>query len=160
MIFSKQESWSGQPFPYPEDLPSPGIESRSPALQADSLPSEPPGKPNFLEYDITICNLIQAHQEIQELGYFVVPSTALSHALFLSASSHTDVEIRGFGCIIATCLYVKVLEFVGKPCHLVLSYMYIDLGVCNLVVLFLCGELERYKISSATSSTMPSTQYH
>ena len=158
MIFSKQESWSGQPFPYPEDLPNPGTESRSPALQADSLPSEPPGKPNFLEYDITICNLIQTHQEIQELGYFVVPSTALSHALFLSASSHTDVEIRGFGCIITTCLYLRVLEFVWKPCHLVLSYMYIDLGVCNLVVLFLCGELERYKISSATSTTMPFTQ--
>ena len=67
-------------FPYPEDLPNPGIESRSPALQADSLPYEPLGKPNFLEYDITICNLIQVHQEIQEFGYCVVPSTALSHA--------------------------------------------------------------------------------
>ena len=38
--------WSGLPFPSPGDLPNPGIEPRSPALQADSLPYEPPGKPN------------------------------------------------------------------------------------------------------------------
>ena len=41
----RQEYWSGLPFPSPGDLPSPGIEPRSPALQADSLPSEPQGKP-------------------------------------------------------------------------------------------------------------------
>ena len=44
MEFSKQEYWSGQPFPSPGDLPDPGIEPRSPTLRADSLPSEPPGK--------------------------------------------------------------------------------------------------------------------
>ena len=45
MGFSRQEYWSGLPFPSPGDLPNPGIKPRSPALQADSLPSEPPGKP-------------------------------------------------------------------------------------------------------------------
>ena len=45
MGFSRQEYWSGVPFPSPGDLLDPGIEPRSPALQADSLPSEPPGKP-------------------------------------------------------------------------------------------------------------------
>ena len=45
MEFSGPESWSGLPFPFPEDLPDPGIEPRSPALQAESLLSEPPGKP-------------------------------------------------------------------------------------------------------------------
>ena len=45
MEFSRQEYWSGLPFPSPEDLPNPGIEPGSPALQADALPSEPPGKP-------------------------------------------------------------------------------------------------------------------
>ena len=44
MGFSRQNSWSGLLFPSPRDLPDPGIESRSPALQADTLPSEPPGK--------------------------------------------------------------------------------------------------------------------
>ena len=41
MIFSRQEYWSGLPFPSPRDFPDPGIELRSPALQADPLPSEP-----------------------------------------------------------------------------------------------------------------------
>ena len=42
--FSRREYWSGLPFPSPGDLPTPGIEPGSPALQADALPSEPPGK--------------------------------------------------------------------------------------------------------------------
>ena len=45
MEFSRQEYWSGLPFSSLEDLPDPGIELRSPSLQADSLPSESPGKP-------------------------------------------------------------------------------------------------------------------
>ena len=45
MGFSRQEYWSGLAFPSPEGLPDPGIEPGSPALQADALPSEPPGKP-------------------------------------------------------------------------------------------------------------------
>ena len=43
MEFSRQEYWSGLPFPSPGDLPDPGIEPGSTALQADALPSEPPG---------------------------------------------------------------------------------------------------------------------
>ena len=39
--FSRQEYWSGVPFPSPGDLPNPGIKAGSPALQADALPSEP-----------------------------------------------------------------------------------------------------------------------
>ena len=45
MGFLRQEYWSGLPFPPPGDLPQPGIEPGSPALQADSLSTEPPGKP-------------------------------------------------------------------------------------------------------------------
>ena len=45
MEFSRPEYGSGQPFPSPGDLPNPGIKPRSPALQTDSLPAEPPGKP-------------------------------------------------------------------------------------------------------------------
>ena len=48
MGFSKQEYWSGLPFPSPGDLPDSGIEPRSPALQADTLLFEPPGKPSPL----------------------------------------------------------------------------------------------------------------
>ena len=45
MGFPRQEYWSELPFLSPEDLPNPGIKPRSPTLQADSLPAEPPGKP-------------------------------------------------------------------------------------------------------------------
>ena len=44
MGFSRQDYWSGLPFPSAGDLPNPGIKPGSPALQADVLPSEPPGK--------------------------------------------------------------------------------------------------------------------
>ena len=50
MEFSRQEYWSGLPFPSPGDLPNPGIEPGSPALEADALTSEPPGKPNIYLY--------------------------------------------------------------------------------------------------------------
>ena len=45
MEFSRPEYWSGYPFPSPGDLLNPGTEPRSPALQAESLPAEPQGKP-------------------------------------------------------------------------------------------------------------------
>ena len=48
MAFSRHEYWSGLPFPSPGDLPTPGIEPRSPALQADSSPTELRGK-TFLD---------------------------------------------------------------------------------------------------------------
>ena len=48
--FSRQEYWSGLPFPFPGDPPAPGIKPLSPALQADSLLSEPPEKPLIKKY--------------------------------------------------------------------------------------------------------------
>ena len=56
MGFSRQEYWSGLPFPSPGDLPDTGIDTQSPALQADALPSEPPGKPQACS---VICQLSQ-----------------------------------------------------------------------------------------------------
>ena len=50
MEFSRQEHWSGLPFPFPGDLPDPGTELRYPALQADSLRTERPGKPSVCVY--------------------------------------------------------------------------------------------------------------
>ena len=49
MGFSRQGYWSGLPFPIPRDFPNPGIKPRSPALQTDTLLSEPPGKPLILK---------------------------------------------------------------------------------------------------------------
>ena len=51
MGFSRQEYWSGLPFPSSGDLPDPGIEPRSPAFQADALTSEPSGKPLYAVID-------------------------------------------------------------------------------------------------------------
>ena len=61
MEFSRQEYWSGLPFPSPGDFPNPGIEPQSPALQADALLSKPPGKPSvqfssFTQSCPTLCN--------------------------------------------------------------------------------------------------------
>jgi len=62
MGFSRQEYWSGLPFPSPGDLPDPGIEPRSPALLADALTSEPPGKPTTSSN--SACSMNQKHCEI------------------------------------------------------------------------------------------------
>ena len=49
MGFSRQEYWSGLLFPFPGNLPDPGIRPESPELQANALPSEPPGKPRSIK---------------------------------------------------------------------------------------------------------------
>ena len=71
MEFSRQEYWSGLPFPSPRDLPNPGIEPGFTALQADSLPSEPPGKVektclNTLEN--TYLNTLQEKKKLLSIG--------------------------------------------------------------------------------------------
>ena len=55
MEFSRQEYWSGLPFPSPEDLPDPGIGPGFPALEANCLSSELPGKPQFITGFQEIC---------------------------------------------------------------------------------------------------------
>ena len=60
MEFSRQEYWSGLPFPSPEDLPDLGIESGSPAFQTNSLPSEPPRK------TLSIIELYLTHHRLRK----------------------------------------------------------------------------------------------
>ena len=62
MGFSRQEYWSGLPFPSPGDLPDPGIEPGSPALQADTLPSEPPPDNHLVVSDSLRTPWTIAHQ--------------------------------------------------------------------------------------------------
>ena len=68
MAFSRQEYWSGLPFPSPGDLPDAGIEPRSPVLQADALTSEPPGKPLvsgiLFKIYLNICLTWKNNQEV------------------------------------------------------------------------------------------------
>ena len=64
MEFSKQEYWSGLPFSSPGDLPDPGIKPGCPALQADSLPFEPPGKPR----QRGVCAHIEAEASLERIN--------------------------------------------------------------------------------------------
>ena len=57
MGFSRQECWSGLLFPSPGDLSDPGIKSKSPTLQADTLPSKPPGKPIICMNSPNYCHI-------------------------------------------------------------------------------------------------------
>ena len=61
MIFPRQEYWGGLPFPSPGDIPNSGMEPRSPALQANSLPTEPPGKTFFYGKYFKITNNLLPH---------------------------------------------------------------------------------------------------
>ena len=71
--FSGQECWSGLPFSSPGDLPDPGIEPGSPELRADSLPSEPPGKPYGLaQAGAVCCEWVERETEEQAADLFVV----------------------------------------------------------------------------------------
>ena len=64
MEFSRQKYWCGVPFPSPGDLPDPGIEPGFPALEADSLPSEPPGKPHLYKKDSQISTPVQSEVKV------------------------------------------------------------------------------------------------
>ena len=66
MGFSRPEYWSGQPFPSPGDFPNPEIEPRSPALQVNSLPAEPQGKPKNI--GVGSLSLFQQIFQTQELS--------------------------------------------------------------------------------------------
>ena len=69
MGFSRQEYWSGLPFPSPGYLPNQGIEPRSPAMQADTLTSEPPGKPKYSKFKILIISSVM--RSVHFLQHFV-----------------------------------------------------------------------------------------
>ena len=94
MGFSRQEYWSGLPFASPGDIPNPGIEPRSPALQADALSSEPPGKP-CRQY----CLQIEKAREFQK-----------------NIFCFTDYA-KAFDCVDHKRLW-KILQEMGIPDHL------------------------------------------
>ena len=72
MEFSRQDYWSGLPFPSPGDFPYPGIEPGSPLLQADSLSTEPPEKPkNMGHLFLFLCLSHKFWLEISNFKYLV-----------------------------------------------------------------------------------------
>ena len=93
--FSRQEYWSGLPFPFPGDLPDPGIEPRSPELQADTLTSEPPGKPSVTLALAKISNQLHCILGI-EISPRVLASEedALNQALEQTESSSRFILVK------------------------------------------------------------------
>ena len=89
MGFSRQDCWSALPFPSPGDLPDPGIEPRSPALQADALPSEPPGKPWREWHHHTCTSATWKKQSIQSCSGHEIGIKLRKH-LFSSSTGHKD----------------------------------------------------------------------
>ena len=79
MEFSRPEYWSGKPFPSPGDLPNPGIELRSPALQTHSLPTEPQGKPK--NTGVGGLSLLQWIFPTQESNWDLLHSRQILHQL-------------------------------------------------------------------------------
>ena len=84
MGFSRQEYWSALPFPSPGDLPNPGIEPGSPALEADALISEPPGKPCFLVDHINMWNTIYEINSQVRIKYLILNFRIGGHFLITS----------------------------------------------------------------------------
>ena len=67
MEFSRPEYWHRQPFPSPGDLPNPGIKSKVPTLQEDSLPAEPRGKPYCPNRTFIKTELLSSHELAESL---------------------------------------------------------------------------------------------
>ena len=82
MGFSRQEYWSGLPFFAPGNFPDPGIEPRSTALQVDSLPAEPPGKPNSKTFSSV--------QSLSHVRLFSTPWTVTYQALLSMGFSRQE----------------------------------------------------------------------
>ena len=112
--FSRQEYWSGVPLPSPGDFPNPGIEPGSPALQVDSLPSEPPGKPVW-----TTTNCGKLFKEMRTSDHL----TWLLRKLYVGqeATVRTRPGTRDWfqigkevyqGCILSPCLFNLYAEFI------------------------------------------------
>ena len=107
---SRQEYWSGQPFPSPGDLPDPGIEPRS-ALQAYSSPSEPPGNPlnrmyctlNKLQYSVNKLFYALGNQKVHVTCFMAMP-TVLPCSGIESAVSPRCACTRNLQCV-AFCVF-------------------------------------------------------
>ena len=102
MGFSRQEYWSGLPLPSPGDLPNPGVKPGSPALQADALPSEPPGKSHedHEEHSPESCSLYSKHDSknwdpIEALLWFVQSECACVHVCSVTSVVSNSVWPQG-----------------------------------------------------------------
>ena len=113
MEFSRPEHWSGKPFPSPGDLPNPGIAPRSPALQADSLRTEPIGKP--------------------EVGPKEVPTLALATLRLVSKSGAVSIEPLSTEPFELTD-FSTTMEFMGRSLLDLSSAPFLHFELFDLIV--------------------------
>ena len=125
MGFSRQEYWSGLPCPPPEDLPDTGTEPASPALQVDSLPTEPPGKPSITRQPSTIrIYLLQTGNgfEVQSLcsqakevdsNYNVCFHSCVGGNVFFATNNYSDTTsfLQGKGELMIYCVIILSHHF-------------------------------------------------
>ena len=99
MGFSRQEYWSGLPFPSSGALPNPGMEPRSPVLQVDSLLTEPPGTPNINDTGNALVKhseaLLHASLSLQLQDHPVVTSTVTQGLTTAPPPQGPPVRVRG-----------------------------------------------------------------
>ena len=106
MGLSRQEYWSGLPFPSPGDFPNPGFEPGSPALQADSLPSESPGKPPTI-----IGNKKNVSPLLQFLTSFSLNPCVSEISIYILQGSKSTAFYK------QTCLLFEEGPYLGRACR-------------------------------------------
>ena len=94
MEFSRQEYWSGQPFHFAGDLTHSGIEPGSPALQADSLLSEPPGQPS-LKLQCSVSPQLKLKLTALMLCVFISVNILIIHLLWSVSLHHSTTQVFG-----------------------------------------------------------------
>ena len=122
MEFSRQEYWSGVPFPSPGDLPDPGMEPRSPALQADALSSEPPGL-LILYMVVSICHSqapSTSHLPLSPLGIrTLLLYVCVSISAFQIGSSVPDsasIQFSSIHSVVSNSLRPHESQHARPPC--------------------------------------------
>ena len=109
--FSRQEYWSGLPCPPPGDLSSPGIEPRSPTLQADSLLPEPPGKPkNTRVGSLSLLHGIFPTQELNQgsPGGFFTSCTTREALVYMCVCDYVIVKLSIFCIVLSQIFIIKI----------------------------------------------------
>ena len=139
MELSRPEYWSALPCPPPGDLPNPGIEPRSPILLADSLPSEPPGKPFHL---LALGNIAAMNMDVYT-NICLSPGSALLHMYSEEGLQHNGNSMfslsrthRAFPTAAALfyipissaqafqCFYILILATFGVRWYLIVGFVF------------------------------------
>ena len=107
--FSRQEYWNGLPFPSPGDLPNPGIDPGSLALQTDALPSEPPGKLYWRMVDLKYCVSLRCTAHWFSLNIFLFRFLSLTSYYKLLSRVPCTIQyiLVGYLFYVLYCVYVN-----------------------------------------------------